>query len=251
VINFHALETEGFVRLRNLIDRSNLMQFEATISRMAEAGLKLKKCSANGEEPMSALLKAGGEYRARLFANLKNLKIVQEMSASVSRYLEKESFLEWASLGVPVVYPSLRADPPDETKYLLPFHQDYATQCARAWRVWVPLRDANTENGTMKVVPRSHLHGFVNHDASDPSRPVVPESLLAGEAPITVDIPAGDGILFNPLLFHASVPTQRNRMKYVLLVQVQDLATLGNFDDPEDPIAQRLDMVKHREQARN
>jgi len=248
--DFERLAEQGFIRIPRLVEKSKLEEFEDTMSWLAVAGLSMKGHSPGDEEPMSALLKCGGEYRVRLFANLKNLKVVQEMGSEVSQRLQDEGFLDWADLSVPAVYPTLRADPPGEIKYLLPYHQDYATPCQRAWRVWVPLRDANERSGTMKVVPKTHKNGLIEHDTSDPAHPTVPPSLFGGTTPEVIELSAGDGLIIDPLLVHASVPATENRMKYVLMVQVQDIATLGDFDNPDDPIRQRLDMVKSREHYR-
>ncbi|MBT8408147.1 MAG: phytanoyl-CoA dioxygenase family protein [Alphaproteobacteria bacterium] len=250
-MDFDALNDRGFVTLPGMIPQDMLAMFEDTMTRMGISGLKRKGLPVTDQEPMADLLKTGGDYRARLFLNLKNMKIVQELGMAVSKRLEAEGFLDWSGLEVPLVYPTLRADPPREMKYLLPYHQDYATQCARAWRVWVPLRDANPDAGTMKIVPGSHKLGLVEHDTSDPAHPVVPESAVAGLDPVVIDVKAGDGVLFDPLLVHASVPATQPRMKYVLLVQVQDLTTLADEDDPSDPLAARLAMSRTRDAVRN
>jgi ectoine hydroxylase-related dioxygenase (phytanoyl-CoA dioxygenase family) len=52
----------------------------------------------------------------------------------------------------------------------------------------------------------------------------------------TLELPAGDGVLFNPWLVHGSVPNRSQRTKWVLLLHVQDLATFVNPDEPRDPV---------------
>lgn len=250
MIDYARLETDGYVHLSGLVPPDLLAEFETVVNRVGRTGLARKRRKPSSREPFADLLQTGGEYRVRLFANLKNLRVVQEMGMAVSERLRAEGFIDWAGLEAPLVYPTLRADPPGEAKYLLPFHQDYATQCRRAWRLWTPLRDASARTGTMKVVPGSHRLGFVAHDTADPARPVVPEAVLAGRESVTVDIPGGDGILFNPLLVHASVPAEVARMKYVLLVQVQDLTTLADPEDPDDPLPARLEMTRRRDAVR-
>ena len=250
-VDYESLLRNGFARLESLLPKNLLDEFERVVSHLGETGLRRKGLKPSDGEALSDLLKIGGEYRKRLFLNLKNLRIVHQMGMMVSDRLEASGFLEWAKLDVPVAYPTLRADPPYESKYLLPFHQDYATQCRRAWRVWVPLRAANREAGTMLVLPGTHSLGFVEHDTSDPARPVVPESIVAEHESTLIDLSAGDGIIFNPLLIHASVPATMNRMKYVLLVQIQDLSTLADEDDLDDPLPARLAMTKRRDEIRN
>jgi uncharacterized membrane protein len=55
---------------------------------------------------------------------------------------------------------------------------------------------------------------------------------------------------FNPLLLHTWVAGEGSRIKYVLLIQVQDLATLADPDDSLDPITQRLKMAAARDARR-
>ena len=250
MIDYARLERDGFLHLPNLVSPALLAEFEAVVDIVGRTGLARKRRAPSSREPFADLLQTGGDYRVRLFANLKNLRVVQEMGMAVSETLRTEGFLDWAGLEAPIVYPTLRADPPGEDKYLLPYHQDYATQCRRAWRLWIPLRDANARTGSMKVVPGTHRMGFIEHDTSDPAHPVVPASVLEGRDPVTIDLRGGDGILFNPLLVHASVPAEVERMKYVLLVQVQDLTTLADSEDPDDPLPARLETTRRRDLVR-
>ena len=248
---FDSLEHNGYALLEDLIPVALLDRFEAQMNALAVKGLQRKGLPVPDTDPFSALLTTGGDYRVRLFANLKHMDVVQEMSREVRARLKASCFLEWAGLEVPVIYPSLRADPPGETTYLLPFHQDYATQCRKSWRLWIPLRDASRETGTMTVVPGSHKLGPVVHDTTDPSRPQIPQDRLQDFDKRCITMQRGNGILFNPLLVHASVPAQREIMKYVLLVQVQDLTTLADADDPDDPLPERLAMRDARDAVRH
>ena len=113
------------------------------------------------------------------------------------------------------------------------------------------MRAANLQSGTMKVVPGTQKLGFIEHDTSDPARPVIPSEVLSGREEIIVDLPGGDGVLFDPLLVHSSVPAKTESMKYVLLVQVQDLTTLADPEDPSDPLPARLEMTRQRDTVRN
>ncbi len=140
--------------------------------------------------------------------------------------------LHWAKIDVPLVWPDIRADIPNDTTRSLPVHQDVGSmQCRRAWRLWIPLRAANLQLGTMIIYPGTHKHGVVDHNVEDKSKPVVDPQVYADVAPISVDLPAGDGVLLNPLCLHASVPNRSDRTKFTLMVQVQDYAAVI---DPED-----------------
>ena len=250
-VDFENLRRDGFLRIPNLVPTEQIAEFECTIDRLAANGLRRKGRERSANEPMADLLQTGGKHRVRLFTNLKYLKIVQEMGDTVRQRIEAFGFLDWSDIKVPAIWPILRADPPGETKYLLPFHQDYATQCLNAWRIWIPLRSANAARGTMKVVPGSHKLGFIEHDAADKARPTVPQELLGSGEPLVMDVEAGEGVIINPLLFHASVPATENVMKYVLMVQVHDMATIADEDDPNDILAPRLALAEARDVARD
>ena len=250
MLDFRALDESGYIHLPGVIPENMLRKFEAELRQLGELGLSRRGIQAKSNDAMTDLLRAGGDFRVSLFSNLKNLRIVQQMTHSCGQRLDREAFWDWANLSVPVFYPSLRADVPEEEKYLLPMHQDYATQCSRAWRMWVPLRPANRKGGTMCLVPGSHKGGMIDHDTTDPSRPFVPSEHIQGLPVVELDLPAGDAILLDPLLVHGSVPAQDDLMKYVLLVQIQDLTTLSDPEDPEDPLALRLAMAKKRDLAR-
>ena len=250
-INYADLQRNGFAKIESLVSASQIAEFEDKISQLAETGLRRKGMVQGANEAMSDLLKTGGKYRVRLFTNLKYLKIVQELGETARHRIEASGFLDWAKVEVPAIWPILRADPPGETKYLLPYHQDFATQCLNAWRFWIPLRHANAENGTIEVVPQSHKLGYIEHDFTNLARPVIPRSFLDTQDPIVLDVAAGDGIIINPLLFHASVPATKNVMKYVLLTQVHDMATIADEDDPNDILAPRLALAEARDIARD
>ncbi len=250
MIDTDALVEQGFVHIPQMIPVPLLQAFEAQMQRLGAAGLSRRGIDSSAPDAMTDLLRSGGQFREMLFSNLKNLRVVQQMGQHCAERLDQEGFMAWAGLSVPVIYPSLRADVPDEAKYLLPMHQDYATQCARAWRLWIPLRPANRAGGTMCIVPGSHRGGIIDHDTTNPARPSVLPERFQGLPVMELDLAAGDGILFDPLMVHGSVPAQENRMKYVLLVQVQDLTTLSDPEDPTDPLAQRLAMAKARDRAR-
>ena len=60
----------------------------------------------------------------------------------------------------------------------------------------------------------------------------------------TLELPAGDGVIFNPWLVHGSVANQSQRTKWVLLLQVQDLAAFVNPDEPTDPVYPFIELTE-------
>ncbi|UTP40364.1 phytanoyl-CoA dioxygenase family protein [Phenylobacterium sp. LH3H17] len=249
-VDFDALLRDGFVVLGGVVPETMCARFEADLEIIGRAGLNQRGRSQGEPDAIADLLRLGGAYRQALFSNLKHLRVVQEMGHHVVSTLETAGVLDWLGYEALVAYPTIRADVPDEDTYLLPMHQDYATPCRRAFRVWATLRPASATSGSLLVVPGSHLGGLIAHDTSDPARPFVPDSAYDSSGTRLLELEAGDGILFDPLLVHGSVPAKNARMKYNLLVNLWDLTTLADPDDPEDPIAGRVRMRHVRDTVR-
>lgn len=245
-----GLAADGYAIVPDLLEPGIIAAFEETMRVVGEAGLARKGIAQRAPDALADLLTAGPAFRKVLFPYLKNLRIVQEMAHRVTVRLEAQGFFESAGLVAPVAYHNLRADPPAETTYLLPMHQDFATACARAFRVWVPLRDANPQAGTLAVLPGSHAKGPIAHDESDPAHTRVPEEVCARFERVTIEVPKGTGVILDPLIVHSSVPATGDRVKYVLLVNIQDLTTLADPDDPFDPLPERLRVAERRDRAR-
>jgi hypothetical protein len=249
-VDFEALSCDGFVVLRGIVPEALCARFEADLEVIGRAGLRRRGLPQRAEDAIADLLRVGGAYRQALFANFKHLRVVQDMGHEVVGTLDAGGVLDWLGYEALVAYPTVRADVPDEERYLLPMHQDYATPCRRAFRVWATLRPADAGRGSLLVVPGSHKGGLIAHDTSDPARPFVPESAYDRSRTRLLELDAGDGILFDPLLVHGSVAATNGRMKYNLLVNLWDLTTLADPDDPEDPVAGRVRMRQVRDAVR-
>lgn len=249
-IDFNALHRDGFVVLRGIVPQDLCDRFETDLEVIGRAGLSRQGKSQRETDAIADLLRLGGAYRQALFSNLKHLRVVQEMGDHVFTALESAGAIKWLGYEALVAYPTIRADVPDEDKYLLPMHQDYATPCRRAFRVWATLRPANANSGSLLVVPGSHSGGLITHDVRDPARPYVPDSAYDSSKTRLLELEAGDGILFDPLLVHGSVAAKNGRMKYNLLINFWDLTTLADPDDPDDPIAERIHMRHVRDKVR-
>ncbi len=102
------------------------------------------------------------------------------------------------------------------------------------------------EQGTVRVLPGSHVKGVLPHRSGQVANPTIDSKEAVGFSEHFVTLPAGHGVLFNPLLLHDSVPASTDRIRFVLLIQVQDLTTLFNPDDSTDPLNQFLEATKIR-----
>jgi len=182
-----------------------------------------------------------------LFDHVKKLFCLAQLSMEIATALEQVGFFDRGGMAVPIVWPTLRGDLPGEGTYELPLHQDYATtRCRTAWRMWIPLRDVDGRHGTMEVVPGSHKRGPYRYSNGSVATPSIDRIELAqlGLAPQSLELTAGDGVIFNPWLVHGSVPNRSDRTKWVLLLHIQDLTTFVNPDEPADPLRSFLELTE-------
>ncbi len=251
-IDFERLDRDGFVVLPGLVSAADLAEFERCIAAAGERLAAARGVTADGDELLSAVIKASGKHRAMLFDHVKRLWIVERLTGEIGSWLEAQGLFAHARIDVPVFWPTLKADLPGETEYSFPLHQDYATTRSQtAWRLWIPLRDANRERGTMRVAVGSHRKGPYNYVGLNTTYPHVAEEELVryGFELIALDMTAGTGVLFDPRMIHGSVPNRSAVAKWVLLLHLQDLATFPDPSNPDDPMRQFLDLTEAKAAA--
>ncbi len=251
-LDFEALQSRGFLVLPNLVPQAHLDRFEHEIAVLSEGECRRLGTSPAGDvEPFIHLHRQGGEYWSLLYELLERMFVLNQIATDIGRFLEETEFLRREGIEVPLVWPDIRADPPHDSSRLLRIHQDFAsTRCHRAWRLWVPLRPADEHYGTMRVFAGTHRLGLLPHRVDDPRYPTVDAEHWQDAPQETMVLPAGHGVLFHPLLLHESVPNRSNRMKFTLLVQVQDLASVCHPHDPDDPLSEFVSLTAVRRDAR-
>ena len=244
-IDFGQLERDGFLVLPGLVSPADLAEFELCIKIAGERLAEARGVPIDGGEPLAGVIKAAGKHRSALFDHVKRLWIVERLAGEIGRWLETAGLFAHSRIEVPVLWPTLKADLPGETEYSFPMHQDYATTRSRtAWRLWIPLRDANRERGTMRVAVGSHRKGPYRYVGLNTTYPHIAEDELArhGFELIALDVTAGTGVLFDPRMVHGSVPNRSAITKWVMLLHLQDLATFTDPSNPDDPMRQFLDL---------
>lgn len=226
-IDDRMLSERGFVLLPELVDRAAIDEAERVLEVFCERQLAQRKIKQRHCDPLIDILTADENYRAFLFPLLRNFFFIQKMTADFGNRLKDEGFLDRHGFDAPMIWPFVRFDLPDETTYLLDFHQDRrSTTCRRAFRLWLPLRDVDRNRGSMELFPGSHKTGWL--PARDDG--MLPDETLAamdfdGE-PECITMPAGCGLLFDPLVVHRSVLNRSDRVKIVVMVQIQDAGEL-------------------------
>ncbi|MCD9024923.1 phytanoyl-CoA dioxygenase family protein [Cohnella silvisoli] len=120
------------------------------------------------------------------------------------------------------------------TDFGSPWHQDYPYwKGSHKYSVWIALDEATPSNGCLRIVPGSHLQGFVSHgaEATDGNGFVnrIRTEDLDSSKIIDLEASQGDAIIFHDLLFHASYPNVSGKDRWALISTYKD----GTQEDPE------------------
>lgn len=154
-----------------------------------------------------------GELFFSLFENNpgQNLQIAQLLKPFI------ESIAARYCLDYRVNTPSFLIKPPF-TMQELKLHQDWNYVDENLWQsatIWMPLRGATPENGCLFVLPGSH-RWHNNHRS--PSLETARLPLTPSLVPFikTLEIKAGQAVMFHPALFHGSYPNKSERQRVVV-----------------------------------
>ncbi len=100
------------------------------------------------------------------------------------------------------------------------WHQDcsyWPLTPSKTVTVWLAIDDVDRENGCMRVIPRSHLHGHLQFRESDPDELNVLSQTIDGVerfgAPVDLELKAGEISLHSDLLVHGSLPNLSKRRR--------------------------------------
>ncbi len=100
------------------------------------------------------------------------------------------------------------------------WHQDcsyWPLTPSKTVTVWLAIDDVGHDNGCMRVIPRSHLHGHLKFRESDPSEQNVLSQTIEGAErfgpPQDIQLRAGEISLHSDLLIHGSLPNLSARRR--------------------------------------
>ncbi|MDX1565050.1 MAG: phytanoyl-CoA dioxygenase family protein, partial [Phycisphaeraceae bacterium] len=110
----------------------------------------------------------------------------------------------------------------------VPWHQDSGyvegyCDDALILTVWMPLVDANVENGCLWVIPGVHREGILEHARRDQDRPylVIPADTRPDIEPVPCEIPKGGALLLHNLTPHASFSNNPDRVRWSIDMRYQ------------------------------
>ncbi len=122
---------------------------------------------------------------------------------------ELHGVLRGVGLVTPIIStrPEVRTDMPGDKRYTQPWHQDwrFGQGSANAVTIWTPLGDTTVENGTVEVLPGTHLLGYLEcREISDPRRFEIVDRRIESLQPVRVELRFGEALVFSQMLVHRS-----------------------------------------------
>jgi phytanoyl-CoA hydroxylase len=108
---------------------------------------------------------------------------------------------------------------------------------------WIPLIDADVENGCLYVIPDAHKGGILEHYLGGPSGYLViqDEDLPETAAPIPVPVPKGGVLIMTNLTPHSSYMNNADHVRWSIDLRYQGAGAPNNVDklpadiDPDGP----------------
>ncbi|MBI1296873.1 hypothetical protein GC175_18115 [bacterium] len=164
-------------------------------------------------------LKYGRSWRDRLpgyFELMANPKILDAV----------ESLIGGEIFANPVY--NTRPKVPNVAAGAVPWHQDRSywpdANANPVITVWIPLVDANLENGCLHIVPRTHRGGLFNHHKEGHTGTGYTEldhEFVKTERALAVPVEAGSAILFNDRCIHMSTPNRARTVRWSVDLRYQ------------------------------
>ena len=121
----------------------------------------------------------------------------------------------------------IRIKLPEDARSSIPWHQDSHyynerhrgrfeanTEHMRVVTTWVPLVDADLDNGCLWVIPGSHRWGFLDAARSETGHVLIPEDVERRGTPTPLPMKAGDVVFLTNLTLHASKVNSTDRVRW-------------------------------------
>ena len=118
---------------------------------------------------------------------------------------------------------------PPEHGGIVAWHQDYSywtwTEPMGHLSCWIPLDDADADNGCLQYIPGSHHWGLLPNTGltgeMDAAREVLDDSQCkALENPVLAEVPAGHGVFHHPLTLHGSGENRSGNPRRAIVINM-------------------------------
>jgi hypothetical protein len=231
---------KGIVLLRSLLPEAEVLQVQSELSFVI--GLALNKLQDAGKLP--SVEKFSNEHRfdagmldicaadrsvgGEVFRVAKKLLSVQRLTTSTKFEFISQALIGTDKIAVHPLGTNVRADHPDEDKFLYPWHQDYIYNLGSEDSVtfWTPLVDVDDINGCLLIAPASHKYGIFPVHADDPLnqnrnsaqsfRIANLDACLSRFNRFSVPMQVGDVVVFHGNFLHASQPNRSEGTRWSL-----------------------------------
>lgn len=207
-------EEYGFVIFDNLVPTDAFHTILSNINLLASS-ITPAHIKSSGENPFLWLVRNSRPDAGRLFDCLIKIpEVNQFLYSSVFQNIAKLLLKSDLVLSPPSQM-NLRADHPEEQKFLYPWHTDYSYNCSsrNSLIFWIPMQDANIENGCLHIIPGSHkLTAEIEIDRSKVAAKNSAgyfhisniQEILGAHSEIRAPLNVGSAVAFSSLLIHKS-----------------------------------------------
>ena len=153
----------------------------------------------------------------------------------------------------------IRIKLPEDSRSSIPWHQDSHyynehktgrfeanTEHMQVVTTWVPLVDANLDNGCLWVIPGSHQWGFLSGARAQTGQVLIPEDVEQRGTPTPLPMKAGDVVFLTNLTLHASKVNSTDRVRWSHDFRYHPTAASTAAGSPERAATDYLDAKSRR-----
>jgi hypothetical protein len=214
----------GYVILTDLFTEVELDQARSEIFSLFETRFReINEGGRAGYELLSFYYEEQKEMWRQCARRMFDLLSVYGMAAK-PRVIE---MLKRIGLATPMIStrPEVRTDMPKDGKYMQPWHQDwrYGQGSFNAATIWAPLHAVDVENGTIDVMPGTHLMGYLeNEELPAPRRFSITDPRINTLPYFPVEMKLGEAVVFSQMLVHRSGFNQTNLPRLTVQIRYVD-----------------------------
>ncbi len=228
-------QADGYCILEDVITPVDAQAIIETADRLAAA--LLARLPALPPEPQGAeafagcrflqLVQASRPDAGRVFDALVKIPLVNRLLYAERLQRIAEQLLASSLVLAPPTQMNLRADHPDEGRFLYPWHTDYSynSSSANSLVFWIPLQDVDLVNGALHIIPGSHkVPARVRYDEAAIARKMssayfeienIDELLRQGQD-LRCPLRLGQAVVFHAHLVHKSGVNASGRTRFAL-----------------------------------
>ena len=145
-------------------------------------------------------------------------------SEEIKFFLKLIGLVQPAIAARPILYMNNKKLSKEEFHYKVPAHQDWRSMqgSLNSVVVWIPLVDVTLSMGAIELVPRSHLGGLLPSEKDNWYRHI-PNGITSDMNFESVEVKAGDLIIFNQFLVHRSGNNITDKIRWSIQFRFNDL----------------------------